>query len=270
MKIYDTFMFFNELDLLELRMEILNEHVDYFVINEATTTFSGSPKPLYFDDNRDRYKKFKKKIIHHVFSESKPEWNEWDRDRLQKESITETLRSCKSDDVIFYSDADEIPNFKKINFPIENYRLYICQQDCYYYYFNTLWENLMPGNSFWGGTKFSTWDMLRKNSIDEFRNSKSDWRKHNKDKTTFIPKCGWHFSFLGGKEKIKLKIQSYAHTEMNIPLVIDNIQDNIDKLRDPFFRMNMRITPVRMTDETHPSYLMENLHKYNEYIYGWK
>ena len=66
MKIFDTFTFYNELDLLELRMEILGDVVDYFVINEANITFTGKEKPLYYFENRERFKKWEDKIIHHV------------------------------------------------------------------------------------------------------------------------------------------------------------------------------------------------------------
>ena len=51
MKIFDTFLFLNELDLLEIRLNILDSYVDYFIINESPKTFSGKSKPLYYEDN---------------------------------------------------------------------------------------------------------------------------------------------------------------------------------------------------------------------------
>ena len=66
MTIFDTFTFYNELDLLELRLNILGDVVDYFVINEATITFTGKTKPLYYFENKERFKKWEDKIIHHV------------------------------------------------------------------------------------------------------------------------------------------------------------------------------------------------------------
>jgi len=68
-KIYDAFLFFNELDLLEIRLNILNEYVDYFVIVEAVETFSGLPKKLFYEENKARFEKFKHKIIHYVVTE---------------------------------------------------------------------------------------------------------------------------------------------------------------------------------------------------------
>ena len=66
MTIFDTFTFYNELDLLELRLNILGDVVDYFVINEATITFTGKTKPLYYFENKERFKKWEDKIIYHV------------------------------------------------------------------------------------------------------------------------------------------------------------------------------------------------------------
>jgi len=62
-KIYDTFLFFNELDLLEIRLTMLYPHVDYFVISECDYTFSGKQKPFYFDENKEKFSKFMDKII---------------------------------------------------------------------------------------------------------------------------------------------------------------------------------------------------------------
>lgn len=63
-RIYDCFTFFNELDLLELRLNELASVVDYFVIAEATHTFTGKPKPLHFKENAARFEAFLPRIIH--------------------------------------------------------------------------------------------------------------------------------------------------------------------------------------------------------------
>ena len=114
-KIYDVITAFNELALVKLRMNILNESVDYFVINEATTTFTGQPKPLYFAENRGMFKQWDDKIIHHVFEENQPEWDQWDRDRIHKNAAIQALTNLEDDDIVLYSDADEIPDFRNIN-----------------------------------------------------------------------------------------------------------------------------------------------------------
>ena len=65
MKIYDCFTFFNELDLLDIRLHMLNDVVDYFVIVEIKKTHTGADKGLFFEEpNKDKYSQYKNKIIH--------------------------------------------------------------------------------------------------------------------------------------------------------------------------------------------------------------
>ena len=52
MNVYDCFLYFQEKDLLRIRLECLKDKVDYFVLTESTMTFSGKPKPLYFEENK--------------------------------------------------------------------------------------------------------------------------------------------------------------------------------------------------------------------------
>ena len=55
MKIYDCFTFYNELDLLEIRLNILLPSVAYFVLVESTKTYSGVRKKLFFNENKERF-----------------------------------------------------------------------------------------------------------------------------------------------------------------------------------------------------------------------
>jgi beta-1,4-mannosyl-glycoprotein beta-1,4-N-acetylglucosaminyltransferase len=115
MKIYDCFTFFNELDLLEMRLNILNNYVDYFVLVEATKTFSGKPKELYYLKNKEKFNKFSHKIIH-ITVDDMPEIkdnNRWELESFQRNAIIRGLTNCQSDDVILISDIDEIPDPEK-------------------------------------------------------------------------------------------------------------------------------------------------------------
>ena len=69
MKVFDSIIFFNELELLEMRLNILNDVVDCFVITESPFTVSGNEKPLYYLENKDRFGKFNDKIVHHITEE---------------------------------------------------------------------------------------------------------------------------------------------------------------------------------------------------------
>jgi len=267
--IYDVIPFFNELTMLELRMEILDPYVDFFVINESLYSFTGNPKPLFFDENRAKFKKFKSKIIHQVCVENKPEWNQWERELVQKGSLVSPLvRDLNNKDIIILSDTDEIPDLIQIDFDevYDTDKLFICDQLFYYYYFNTLaitGDKPFP----WQGSRMSTWKLLKRNSTDTFRNPNSGFSLHSPNQIVHVPNAGWHFTFLNNPELVKYKIQSYSHQEFNNPFVINNIQENMKNLKDVFYRNQFEIKPIEMTLKTHPLYLMDHLDKYKEYIY---
>ena len=48
MKIFDCFMYFDEEKVLELRLNILDKYVDYFVIVESSFTHKGDKRDLKF------------------------------------------------------------------------------------------------------------------------------------------------------------------------------------------------------------------------------
>ena len=112
MKVIDVFPFFNELDLLEIRLNSLDPYVDCFILSEATKTFSGLDKPLYYQENKERFKKFSDKIIHNIVEDNTPqELHPYERDIFQKNSIKEiVLKNVSDDDAIIWSDIDEVPN----------------------------------------------------------------------------------------------------------------------------------------------------------------
>jgi beta-1,4-mannosyl-glycoprotein beta-1,4-N-acetylglucosaminyltransferase len=284
MKIYDAFLFFNELELLEMRMNILNDVVDYFVVVESTITFSSKPKQLLFHENRHLFDKFNDKIIHVIIDDSpnsflkinyidnpktdseilknkilkhvdeSPNWprheTQWGVETYQRESIIKGLVNCNDDDMVIISDIDEIPNpieiqkIKNVNDDVFNFN-----QNMYYYYVNMLKEQN------WSGPKACTWGKLKTISLNSLR--------QNKHTTKTISDGGWHFSFMGGEAKIIEKIEAYAHQEFNKPYYKDNVKNNIMSNNDPFFRGGL--THVKI-DESYPKYLLENLEKYEHMV----
>ncbi|MBO6167304.1 MAG: hypothetical protein J6P13_03005 [Kiritimatiellae bacterium] len=114
--IYDCFSFFNELDILEIRLNALKDVVDRFVLVEAVKTHSGQPKKLYFEENKDRYKPFLDKIIH-VIVDNEPHLPEkcpkltaaWAYENHQRNVIVRGLARIGADDVLLISDLDKIP-----------------------------------------------------------------------------------------------------------------------------------------------------------------
>jgi beta-1,4-mannosyl-glycoprotein beta-1,4-N-acetylglucosaminyltransferase len=284
MKIYDAFLFFNELEILELRMNILNDVVDYFVVVESTKTFSSKPKELIFEKNKNLFKKFNEKIIHVVIDDTpdsfmeikyidnpktdtdilknkilkhvdeSPNWprheTQWGVETYQRESIINGLINCNDDDIIIISDVDEIPNpdeivnIKNINDDVFNFN-----QNMYYYYLNMLKEKN------WSGPKACSYNKLKSISLNSLR--------QNKHTTKTISNGGWHFSFMGGETKVIEKIEAYSHQEFNKPYYKDNVKNNITSNNDPFFRGTL--THVNI-DDTYPKYILDNLEKYRHMI----
>lgn len=208
-KVYDVFSFLNELDLLEVRLNILDEHVDYFVIVESRQTFSGMDKPLYFKDNENRFQKWNHKIIHYVMLDY-PQDSEiyqkalispnvgdgaenWLREFYGKEAPMRALESrCNDNDVIFLSDLDEIWN-PKIKYEIEHDKVYRPIQTAYPYYLNNR-SNQDPWC--WTGTRVGRYKTLKKYGANHFRTEREA-------KSIPIPNGGWHFSWTNKEEKYK-------------------------------------------------------------------
>ena len=112
MKVVDAFPFFNELDLLEIRLNLLDPYVDCFILSEATKTFSGLDKPLYYNENKERFEKFNNKIIHNIVEDTtSPDLHPYERDVFQKDNIKKVILENISDgDAVIWGDVDEVPN----------------------------------------------------------------------------------------------------------------------------------------------------------------
>jgi beta-1,4-mannosyl-glycoprotein beta-1,4-N-acetylglucosaminyltransferase len=107
--VYDTFIFFNELELLELRLNELSDVVDRFILVEATRTFTNKPKPLYYAENKHLFSKFNHKITHIIVEDLPESDNPWILERFQRNCISRGFNNMSDDDIIMISDTDEIP-----------------------------------------------------------------------------------------------------------------------------------------------------------------
>ena len=164
MKIFDCFMFYDEKTLLDIRLNILNKYVDYFVIVESKYFHNGKERDLKF--NIDEYSKFKEKIIYIVHDKlnknietlnssdnystrsKKIILNAHIRENDQRNKIIDGLKKADSNDLILLSDVDEIPNLEKINFKDLNNQILMFEQDIFYYKLNRYLPNFI-----WFGTK---------------------------------------------------------------------------------------------------------------------
>jgi beta-1,4-mannosyl-glycoprotein beta-1,4-N-acetylglucosaminyltransferase len=112
---YDCFSFFNELDILEIRLNVLNEYVDYFVIGESKQTFSNKAKPLHYLENKSKFEKWNHKIIHVEHPILTKYRDSFDIAAFQKDNLKKGLIDAKDEDTIYFGDVDEIWKPKEID-----------------------------------------------------------------------------------------------------------------------------------------------------------
>lgn len=241
-KIYDCFLFFNELAVLDIRLQELYDHVDKFVLVEARETFRGKPKPLYYEANKRLFKKFADKIIHIIVEDCINVSSAWDREAFQRNHISRGLTDCQPEDIIIIGDVDEIvrasvlPQIK--TFLAEQEGFVTCLQPVYRFYLN----RLDPGEIFWRG---STAILFKKfQSAEACRQAR--WHA-----TLKIPYAGWHFSSIGNQECYLQKLASFSHAE------VDTAEN-----RDPKeIKRRMDILSLVPIDKTFPKYIQDNLEK---------
>ena len=230
MKIFDCFMYFDEEIVLDLRLNTLNEYVDFFVIVESIYNHRGEERKLLFDPNK--FKKFEKKIIYVVYKENPKEiekifnndnrgeksrkyiLNASLRENGQRNFILNGLNKANEDDIILISDVDEIPNLENFSKEKFNHKIVLFKQDMFYYKFNLKLPNLV-----WSGTKACKKKDLK--SPQWLRNIKdrkypiyrldtffSDTKFIN---IKFVNNGGWHFSNIKTPFEIEHKLRSYLH-----------------------------------------------------------
>ena len=295
MKIFDCFMYFDEEQVLDLRLNILHKDVDYFVIVESTYNHKGEKRRLLF--NKKKFLKFKDKIIYLIYDKT-PEsvWpvNEEDTDELknhkyimnplyrenaQRNFISEGLKIANKDDLILVSDVDEIPKLESLDLTKIKNEIILFKQDMFYYKYNL---NLPDFK--WSGTK----GVRKKKLISP------QWLRNIKDKkypffrvdTFFSDKKytnikivsdgGWHFSNIKTPELIEHKLRSYLHHREfdQKSLTVDEINSLVKKKQAIYdLRVDKTVNKVGngliLTNfdlKKLPSYIKNNLEKYKDWL----
>ena len=276
--VYDSFQFFNEIEILLLRMHILKDVVDRFVVSESTVTFSGDPKPLYFEENRERFKEFEDRIIHVVVEDTPMDTDAFGRDHHQKCAVMRGLKDCAPDDVIIFSDVDEIPDpemLKKLLPAVEHGKIYMPAQRLFYCYLNledVSGEHLSVTGEFdgadpkqWLGTKICRYDLLSKYTTEQLRDAEQ------KKIGVRVPDGGWHFSYMGGpkdltvEDRVRYKLKSAAHQEYASRKTLLQVGARLRNKEDMFGRGG-KLTVAKI-DETYPQYLRDHLEEYSYLLY---
>jgi len=295
MKIFDCFMYYDEEMILDLRLNILNEYIDYFIIVESTFNHNGKKRKLEF--NLKNFDKFKKKIIYLIYDQEPNEvikinnednddekskkyiFNAYYRENAQRNFITNGLDLAADEDLILISDVDEIPNLSNINFNKIKEKLIFFKQKMFYYKFN-----LKLPNFTWIGTKSCKKKYLK--SPQWLRNIKD--RKYSfyridtifSDKKfidlKFIENGGWHFTNIKNAEQIRFKLKSYLHhREFDVnPLSIEEINKIIED-KKAIYNLNVDKSTSKIGTgnslereklEKLPRYLKNNINKYKDWI----
>ena len=292
MNIYDCTTFYSEDMMLDLRFNILNEHVHKFVIIESTFSHSGNKKKLNFDINN--YPKFKDKIIYkvidfeppnlHKITEEKTFYlkriNSLKRIELSYNFMKNAINEADDNDLIILSDNDEIPNLNSESFKKSKKDLIIFKQLFFYYKFNLLYE-LMP----WFGSRACKKKNLKSFSwLKNIKNKKypfwridayfSELKKTNVD---IINDGGWHFTNVKSPEEIYEKMKNFGHhDEFDISgITLEDVKKKIkekkvfynhfaDKRNLDKWKYEHELKNIGL--ELLPSYLKENKDKYKNWL----
>ena len=267
MAIFDCFQYFNEDHIADLRFNILDEYVDFFVVVESTVNHQGQTRKLHFDKNK--YKKFQSKIVYievddtpdnikkpHTGGESLVEQH-------QRNSIMKGLNKSQDNDLIILSDVDEIPDLNKLKVFDKN-KYAVFSQKMFMYKLNLL--NLNENN--WHGSKIC----LKKNlkSPQWLRNLKFKkypfWRIDKQKNLQIIDNGGWHFAYLQDVKNISKKIKSFAHGEFNKAEIVSekNIELKINQGEDVLGR-GYKIKKIEI-DSSYPKYIINNKDKLKNWI----
>ena len=290
MKIIDCTSFYNEHMMYEVRLNVLKDKVDKFIVTESTFSHSGKKKKLNFDIHN--YPKFKDKIIY-VAIDKEPQGiveennnpylqrsNSLKRIALSYDESLKELKNFSNNDFIMLSDNDEIPNLNSEDFLKNNNSIVLFNQLFFYYKFNLLYDKMI-----WPGTKGCTKGKLK--SLSWLRNIKLKkypfWRLDTLFSDTkyidinVIKDGGWHFTNLKSPEEMYDKFMNFGHhDEFRLSgITIEKIKEKIinkemiydhfaDKSSSNKWESNYKL---KLADKKIlPSYLINNKDKFSEWF----
>ena len=266
--IYDCFSYLDEDLLLNLRLNILDKYVDYFVIVEGNKTWQNNSKELKFNINK--YEKFKDKIIYIKVTDLPDGKDPYLRENHQRNSILKGLINSKDQDIIIISDLDEIPNPQVFKNFKKEMRFAVFKQKHFYYKFNLQSKN----NPYWLGSRVC----LKKYLISpqwlrdlKFK-KRPFWRLDKFRLNNIIENGGWHFCNLKKPESLLYKYKNLCETDdpvhfkekidekyLNLEEIKKRINEGEDIIgrKDNFVKVNL--------DKSFPEFLLNNKSFYS----GW-
>ena len=259
--IIDCFPFFNELDLLEIRLNELSDVVDMFVLTEATLTHQGNKKPLYFDDNKSRFSDFN--IAHMICDgySGVDVSNPWAIEQYQRQSGIDFIKQhIKPDakDVVLLADVDEIWRADKVRqlAKTEGWTHAAAWMPLFYYYMDCVQIGFM-------------WDLprwVKGNGLDCSLTSPGDPKVgplRGCEWDVVVKATGWHFSYLGDVQE---KLASFTHTEYNEPPY--NTKEYIESRKADCISLfdSGKFSLIPNLGYL-PRYVLENLDRFGKYLH---
>ena len=295
MKIYDCFMYYDEDQLLDLRLNILNEYVDKFVITESKFTHSGKVKERNFDIKN--FTKFKDKIKY-FYIEKEPDnifkistqdsedkknekkiLNAMTRDNFQRNCLSRGLRETQDEDLIILSDIDEIPKLEKLDLKNINDNILLFEQKMFYYKFNLLYPKLL-----WFGSKackkkkflYPQWLRNIKGKKYPFWRLDTIFSKKKFRNIILVKDGGWHFTNIRKPNQLHNKMINFAHhleyeknnfSENDMKDFINKkivFYDHFSDKNDDRFKSKTKLEIIN--NEILPEYLIKNFEKYRDWF----
>ncbi len=240
---YDCFTYNGEEDILEIRLNILDPYVDYFVLGESTKTFSGKYKPLYYKENKERFKKWNHKIIHKIcpLIETK---DAFEQAYYQKENLVIGMGHFHNEDILYLGDIDEIWTPQEID-----EKVYKLKQLNYCYFLNN------RSSEQWIGTIVGKWGSIKEKGFNWNRANPSQYKENG----------GWHLTNMNGVNSIIKKLESYDHQEMNTEEIKAKVKERMENGEDYVGRrVDWQGKPFEFwTSEVDlPKYILDNKDKY--------
>jgi len=270
----DTFCFFQEVDLAEMRFKLLDEYVDLFIVCESNRRHSGGYKEYIFEKNIERFSKWKNKIVYLQLDQTddtlvfnkvdtySPENSSWYLEQQQRMGLLLAQDIIPDDAITLISDLDEYPSpdiitqKEQILQALSQVEALSLVQQFHYYFLNCRCET---GNDvLWNGTVITTGKVFKEKGPQYFRDNRNHFNR--------IQNGGWHFSYCGSVEAIKAKIQSFAHTEFNRPDITSehNITEAMEKGKDVFNRPGVSYKFHPISD--YPEYLQKLMLEYPQFV----
>jgi len=265
MKIYDILPFFNELEVLEIRIKELWDVVDYFVVAESNLSHSGKPKEYIFENNIERFAPYMSKIRHIKVDDMPESPDSWVRERFQRKACERGLYDLAPEDIVITSDCDEIARAEIIEMIKEDendYDRYILFIPQFQYKLNYM--------KFFQNSKNANIIVTRGRAYTNPQTEReyTFYWNPKPPETVMVDHGGWHFTYFGDNDHAITKIQNFAHTETDTPDMIarHNIQWFIDNKYGHHGPKDPERFEYVQVNEYFPKCITENLDQWQHMI----